>query len=295
MIKKIVYSLVSKLLVFDYTYVGLTKSLFHQCSKIHTGKKVKWASLGVWFDKYVFPQLPISSRIDYQSQAMGGEEAVDWAIYYEKEIENYPPKEGSLKIGGLDYYQALPYLEVVKSKLNSGSFRKCMQIGCSSGREINYFASLFPCIQFIGAEIDSQIVEYLNNSYKNQENLSFVVSWAGETAKEQALDDTLVFSNGSLQYVYPEHLDMFFKAVAGISNVCLVFSEPTNFKKICPTKVSGSLPRGKLSYTHNYEFYAGKAEMRVEKVKITKPYDLASQSHGYTANYLGIFLSEKSS
>jgi tRNA G46 methylase TrmB len=106
---------------------------------------------------------------------------------------------------------------------NAHSNYLVIQIGSSSGKEIAHFAKIFPQHEFIGTDIYDEVIEYASD-YHNYSNLSFVKCSAKEIANifninvkiqpiKITLSPILVFASGSLNYVQPEHLTIFFNSL----------------------------------------------------------------------------------
>ena len=67
----------------------------------------------------------------------------------------------------------------------------------------------------------------------------------------------LILSSGSLQYVQPEHIEIFFQQLSTHS-VTLIFCEPYQKEKMSALENRKSCWRGNFSYNHNYKAYGEK-------------------------------------
>ena len=202
----------------------------------------------------------------------------DWAKLYDTKREGYPPIEGEEKIGNLEYHQACPEVKRVKELISTDPKSFCfIQLGASSGKEISYFAKTFPEADFIYTDIYESVTSYASKKL-SLPNLDYVTCPAeslpalAETSKKQKI---LIFSSGSSQYVYPEHLDSLFRLLSNIKNktIDFILNEPGNNLLTNPTTFKGSIPRGNFSYTHNYQFYAEKNKFKTNQWDLIKPFE----------------------
>ena len=204
--------------------------------------------------------------------AMGANSGREWAKTYDSRPLDL---ELSSQIGEMTFRDAVPIfnemeniLETIKTKLI------VIQVGSSSGREIAYFANKYPTHRYIGTDIYQEVVDYSSHSHKGR-NLSFRKLSAkniSQLLSELRNENMLIFSEGSLQYVQPEHLQLFFNSVAGYPSAMVLLNEPGNDRRVKPDELEGSMWRGNFSYTHNYKFYAEKAGIKTVKSRIIRPY-----------------------
>ena len=119
------------------------------------------------------------------------------------------------------------------------------------------------------------MIEFARQTH-SQPNLNFFVVSAKEFhACFQLLQNKniMVFSSGSLQYVQPEHLDMFFRMCNSPENeIEIHLSEPGNETELPPDQIRGSRVRGNFSYTHDYGYYAKKNGYNILFSKIIRPF-----------------------
>ena len=206
-----------------------------------------------------------------KSLAMGGNSGEKWAQEY-----NSRPLNFKSRIGNMGFLEALPAFDELEGLCLDSLDDKAavIQIGSSSGREIAYFADRFPKCRFIGTDIYEGVVSYSARSY-NLPNLRFELCSAAEI--ESLLDKNrcsriFIFSSGSLQYVQPEHLKLFFGACARYSKLRVVLSEPANELQGNPRELKTSIWRGNFSYTHDYAYYAESVGIETVNCRIVRPY-----------------------
>ncbi|MBI1870448.1 MAG: hypothetical protein HYS07_04560 [Chlamydiae bacterium] len=193
-----------------------------------------------------------------------------WAEYYDNQ-----PLDFKAKVGHLTYNEACPLLSKLDKILSSTTEPLLVvQVGSSSGREIAWLAGRNRIHTYIGTDIYPEVLAY-SSKHHHLSNLSFERYSAKEISnllnryKGQRI---IVFSSGSLQYVQPEHVEIFFDSISCIPKLQIILLEPANESEGNPEKVKGSLWRGDFSYTHNYRFYAEKGGLITQTCEILRPY-----------------------
>jgi trans-aconitate methyltransferase len=199
---------------------------------------------------------------------MGSESGRRWAQYYDSS-----PLDMNTTIGELPFNEAIPLFSETEKVLLKKTDAVVIQIGSSSGREIAYLASRFPNLQFIGTDIYPEVVTYSSEHHKER-NLKFQILSAkdiGTLLQKFQGKDLVLISSGSLKYVQPEHLEMFFQAVKQYHAEILLI-EPGRFDKRSPDELQGSQYRDNFSFTHDYRYYASKAALKTCSSKIIRVY-----------------------
>lgn len=228
----------------------------------------------IWIRYEYLKESNPDKRESLKSLAMGGESGKKWADIYLSS-----PIDINQEYGNMTLKEANLVYEEVKTILSNMN-QKCIviQIGSSSGRETIYFAKMFPQHEFIGTDIYDTVVNYANSN-NNLKNVSYVKLAAKDIEKlldklfnRSANQNFLIFSSGSLQYVQPEHLPIFFKSLNKFPNVSVLLSEAGNQSKGMPDKLKTSIYRGNLSYTHDYKWYAEESGIETVKSKMIIPH-----------------------
>jgi len=213
---------------------------------------------------------------------MGGNSGREWARIYDSR-----PLDFNSRIGHLNFREAYPIFDELEGICRNSKDLFIVQIGSSSGREIAYFVNRYPEHKYIGTDIYQEVVDYSSHSHK-LENLSFKKLSAKDISRLLPKDKNIViFSSGSLQYVQPEHIEIFFNSISDYPAKILLL-EPGNDSQDNPEKIEGSLWRTNFSYTHNYRYYGEKAKIKTIKCKIIKPYspgDKGFSIHKNTIHY----------
>ena len=135
---------------------------------------------------------------------------------------------------------------------------------------------------------------YASNVHKHP-NLKFFPASAEYLYLIASLTNTrsvLLFSLGSAQYVYPEHLELMFERLSLLKEKEIVFTmlEPGDNLEIDPLTFEGSKPRRNFSYTHNYRHYALKYGFEELEWRMISPYPLEKYpDRPGTVHLFGIF------
>jgi hypothetical protein len=223
-----------------------------------------------WVENEYLKELNPDKREELKSIAMGGVNSANWAAIYDSRALNL-----SAKAFDPNTQEALPILAYVEAACEKDKPDRVIQIGCSSGREIAYFAKLYPDIGCIGTDIYTEVIEYCKTNHVS-ENLSFESCSAHrihELINCFQNQKTLIVSSGSLQYVQPEHMSEFFSQLTNLYNqsVTVFVGEPASELTGDPDGLCGSVWRGNFSYTHDYRYYSEKAGLRTLKSEMIRP------------------------
>ena len=225
-----------------------------------------------WIHSEYLSEKNPDTRESLKALAMGGTSGRNWAA-------DYDSREFDLsgRIGNLSFNEADPLFGAIDEILIKNHGRRvCIcQVGSSSGREIAYFAKKYPGYRFLGSDIYQDVVEY-SSSHHKYPNLAFELFSATNICEKLLsivnLDAVIVYASGSLQYVQPEHLALFFRQLAGVSGVEILLTEPGSESAGSPDKLGGSVWRGNFGYTHDYKYYAEQAGFLTAASKIIRPY-----------------------
>ena len=188
------------------------------------------------FWKYIYYQLETSRRAQVQQDLMGGDESSKWANHHAdlKEVglpatDNFPPKRGTCVHGEIDFRDAYPIFSYLPKILRVQKSGMCIQLGSSSGKEIAHFSAYFNNIRFVGIDAYSGATEVASKRYRYP-NLEFRTGdfMSAFSMPCNANHGPLVmFSNGSLLYMFPEAIINFFAKLASSDRpISLVLSEP---------------------------------------------------------------------
>jgi len=261
---------------------------------VNSDRNGPFAMLMRWSFDHQFYKSNVAQRAALQDQFMGGDTGVTWADHYSS--EPFPPDQNA-RYGDLKWSDVYRFVEILKDFLSRENYL-FLQIGSSSGREIGYFAGLFPGSTFLGTDLYEDVCEFAASRYQ-LDNLDFVPCQAvdiAELIRNSAHRNVIVFSSGSLSYVFPEHVDEMFRQLSTLENIdrlILCFHEMGLTRNRPPDQVAGSLNVGNFTYSHNYRHYAGMNHIGVdERTSLIYPFitEENKRRHKDTCHYF--FLSE---
>lgn len=223
-----------------------------------------------WIRRRYLPETDPDAREKLKMICMAGESGRSWAEDYNR--SDYLDRE---KMGTLPLSEADPSFDALDAACAAApDDAVAVQIGCSSGRQIAWFAARHPRLHFAGFDIDRSIIDYISKVHQLP-NLEFFVGFAQETPNALARyagRPLILFSHGTLQLVQPEHIDIFFRDVGARPQTKIILLEPASDGLGPPEELEGSHWRWNFSYTHNYRYYAERYGLITERMEITAPY-----------------------
>ena len=229
--------------------------------------------LDAWITYEYLRESNPDHREEMKSLVMGGTSGVGWAIHY----DNEPFDDGSV-VGNFTSQETIPVLSHVDNMCKSEVLDLLIQIGSCSGRKIAYFARKYPELNCIGTDVFPEVVEFSKNRH-TLPNLSFELCAAhklSEVLQSFPQRNILVFSSGSLQYVQPEHMEVFFKAMANSSSRSLkiLIGEPADDVEGNPDGLGTSRYHNNMKYTHDYRYYSENAGLKTIKSEVIPSQEL---------------------
>ena len=265
-----------KVLFIKLVAAILKRILFRHCRWIDPNRRSRINELlyhilvEYWAKFEYLREKDPDKREDLKALAMGGNSGKEWARQYDA-----APIDFNIKIGDLSFNEALPIFGEMDNILKSAqSDIIVIQIGSSSGREVAYFAGKYLHHTFIGTDIYQEVLDYSAQSHQLK-NLSFRKVSAkdiGRLLTGLRDKEILVFSDGSLQYVQPEHLPLFFATTRRHGSAKILLCEPIDAHRCQVNDLAGSKWRGNFSYTHNYRYYAEKEGIKTIKSQVIQHY-----------------------
>ena len=134
-----------------------------------------------------------------------------------------------------------------------------IQLGSSSGRDLEFFYNYFPKLNYISTDVSDKILDFQKEKYKFK-NFNYFKCFAEDIEKcinhfQIESKNIIIFSNGSLQYVLPFFLKDFFQKIGKIKNVNIFINEPFD-QNLYPLKNILSKYSGSLKFSHDYDKYA---------------------------------------
>ena len=196
-------------------------------------------------------------RFNYQKICLGG---FSDGLYWAKQEDT-----------GFDFFKAEKFSKIynIIKQINDNTKQKILviQVGSSTGREIAYFAKKFSNIQCLGIDIYKSIIKWSSEKY-SYNNLKYIHLEGHQLDKifiENKNKKIIIFSEGSIEFMQPEHLEILFKKIQYYRNIRIILSEGYYKKKNnkLPAIYEKSFYNGGLHFTHDYEYYAKKIGLRV--------------------------------
>jgi hypothetical protein len=207
----------------------------------------------IFFKEHILKTKDQNELRSLLSQIPSSEEGRKWAeIYYKRKMGAESEGETLLLFKNL-----IKFIEANKFENNSDVY--IIQVGSSSGRELEYVRNYFPKLNYISTDINDEILNFQKEKYTSK-NFNFFKCFAEDI--EKCIDyfqieskKIIIFSSGSLQYVTPFFLKKFFLKISEINNINVFINEPFDLR-LLDNKDSLSIDRGPLKFSHNYESYA---------------------------------------
>lgn len=240
-----------------------------------------------WINNVYIKETDPDVRERLKDVCMGGENGAAWAASYDdREVID------DSHYGDIGFYEANPQLDATEDTLRRAPEDTVfVQIGCSSGRETDYFAKKFPALTFIGTDIDETIVGRAAANHVG-DNLSYRVARAHTVFDVvDGSGPVVLFSSGSLQYAQPEHLKEMFGKIKQRGKTTLILLEP--WSKLGESMATGhSRWRGNFSFSHDYESYANELDLRVAECKTIQTHKDPSSQHFHNHHYFMVCVAD---
>ena len=163
-----------------------------------------------------------------------------------------------------------------------------IQLGSSSGRDLEFFFKIFPKLNYISTDVNNEILDFQKEKY-NYSNLKYFKCYAediNECVNHFNISDKniILFSIGSLQYVNPFFLEEFFSKIKNYKNLNLFILDPVSLLFIDNFSLISD-NRDHISFSHRYDEYAKKLFFNIIENKVIRPYSIDDKSHGHTGHF----------
>ena len=163
-----------------------------------------------------------------------------------------------------------------------------IQLGLSSGRDLEFFLRIFPKLNYISADVNDEILNFQKEKY-SYPNLKYFKCFAEDIDKcinhfKISDKNIILFSSGSLQYVNPFFLREFFSKIKNYKNLNLFISEPVSLLFIENSSLA-SFHRYNISFSHRYDEYAKKSGFNIIESKVIRPYSKDDKQHRHTGHF----------
>ena len=167
-----------------------------------------------------------------------------------------------------------------------------IQLGSCSGADLKIFHDVFPNLNFISTDISDEILEFQKEKY-SFDNYYFHTTHAEDIDScfetfNLYSKKVILFSRGSLQYVNPFYLEMFFSKLKAVQQLDLFICDTTDLDFQEDDASPNSSQRFDIVFNHKYERYAT-PKTKVVKKEIIKPFDQKDVQNGNVAHTYVVF------
>jgi len=295
-IKRFIYNIIKFPLVIIFIKTPLI-NILKKRFKFHRVLKTRnffWFILDTLFEKEYFNKIKNKNKIrELTDSTLNNDEGRKWAErYYNGHFETLEGLKRE-KVGNISSYEALPvFSKIIEhirvNKIDENKNTYIIQLGSSSGRDLEFFYKLFPKLNYISTDINDEILDFQKEKY-SYSNFSYYKCYAEDIdecinsfqIKEKNI---IVFASGSLQYVNPSFLNDFFLKIKVYKNFNLFLNEPVNLQFI-DNKNLISDNRANISFSHMYDKYAEKTGNKIIEKKVIRPFSKDDPNHKFTGHF----------
>lgn len=296
--KKIIYSLIKYplILIFIKTpFINILKKRFKHHLSLKN-RSIIWFTLDTLFQREYFNKLKNKLEIrELTSSTLTDGEGRKWAQHYYDNHFKTLSKLRKNRIGTMSASEAQPTFEnminfIKLNNLTDDENTYIIQLGSSSGRDLEFFLRIFPKLNYISTDINDEILNFQKEKY-NYSNLKYFKCYAEDIDEcinyfDISNKNIILFSIGSLQYVNPFFLEEFFLKIKKYQKFSLFVGEPVNLLFIDSEKKTISKHRGKNSFSHRYDEYAKEAGFNIIENKVIRAY---SKDDKHQSSHTGHF------
>jgi len=273
--KKFIYNIIKYPLILIFIKTPLINILrkrfkFHRFLK---SKNIFWFTLDVIFQKEYFNKLKDKKEIRKLTDLTysDGEGRKSAEYYFNKHLKTLV--NSKKKVGTMSASEASPIFdEMIKfieiNILNNKQDTYIVQLGSSSGRDLEFFLKKYPKLNYISTDINDEILNFQRENY-NYHNLKFFKCYAEDI--DLCMENfnlynknIILFSFGSLQYVNPFFLKEFFLKLNKIKKLNLFIEEPVSLNFIDHDKLISD-NRANISFSHRYNEYLKNTKINIKK------------------------------
>lgn len=294
--KKIIYEIFKYPLILVFLKTPLFKILKKRFKNYRFAKKknIILYILDLLFEKEYFNKLKNKEKIrELTNSTLADGEGRKWAQSYYNSHFKTIKELNTRKLGNMTLNDAQPiFSEIINfiknSNLSNSKDTFIIQLGSSSGRDLEFFLKIFPKLNYISTDINDEILDFQKQKY-SYSNLKFFKCYAEDINKclsyfNISNKNIVLFSVGSLQYVNPFFLEDFFLKIKNYSRINLFLLEPVSLKFIDNSKLLSD-NRTNISFSHRYDEYVKNLAFNILNNKIIRPYSLEDKKNGNTGHF----------
>ena len=296
--KKIIYNIIKYplILIFIKTpLINILKKRFKYHRLLIKNRNIIYLVLDTLFEREYFSKLKNKEEIrELTSSTLIDGEGRKWAQqYYDKHFQTLDELK-KRRTGTMSASDAQSNFEkminfIKSNNLSDDENTYIIQLGSSSGRDLEFLKKIFPKLNYISTDVNDEILDFQKEKY-NQSNLKYFKCYAEDIDEcinyfNISNKNIILFSSGSLQYVNPFFLEEFFLKIRKYQMLNLFVDEPVNLLFIDNKKKIISKHRSNISFSHRYDEYARKSGFNIIENKVTRPYSKDDKQHGHTGHF----------
>jgi len=293
--KKIIYDVIKyplTLIFIKTPFINILKRRFkyHRFRK----KSIIWFVLDTLFQREYFNKLKNKKEIrELTNSTLIDGEGKKWAEdYYNRHFQTLDELK-KRRIGIMSLNDASPMFEGMINHIKSNNLSDdkntyIIQLGSSSGRDLEFFLKIFPKLNYISTDVNDEILNFQKEKY-SYPNLKYFKCYAEDIDKcinhfKISDKNIILFSNNSLQYVNPFFLKEFFSKIKNFKNLNLFISEPVSLLFIDNLNLISD-NRVTISFSHRYDKYAKNSNLTIIENQVIRPYSMDDKKHSGTGHF----------
>jgi hypothetical protein len=295
-VRKIIYNIIKYPLILIFIKTPFINILKRRFKLINFPKKknIIWFVLDILFQREYFSKLKNKEEIrELTNSTLIDGEGKKWAQhYYDGHFQTLDElKKG--RTGTMSQNDANPIFErminyIKSNNLSDDKNTYIIQLGSSSGRDLEFFLRIFPKLNYISTDVNNEILDFQKDKY-SYPNFKYFKCYAediDECINHFKISDKniILFSSGSLQYVNQFFLEEFFSKIKNYKNLNLFISEPVSLLFIDNNKLISDY-RGSTSFSHRYDEYAKNSNLSIIENQVIRPYSADDKQHGQTGHF----------
>jgi hypothetical protein len=295
-VKKIIYNIIKYPLIVIFIktpFINILKRRFKNHMSLKK-RNIIWFVLDTLFQREYFNKLKNKEEMrELTNSTLIDGKGKKWAEYYYNTHFQTLDELKKRRIGIMSLNDASPIFErminYIKSiNLSDDKNTYIIQLGSSSGRDLEFFLKIFPKLNYISTDINDEILDFQKekSSYPNLKYFKCFAEDIDECINHFKISDKniILFSNDSLQCVNPFFLEEFFSKIKNYKILNLFISEPVNLLFLDNSGLISEY-RGNISFSHRYDEYAKKSGFNIIENKIIRPYSTDDKQHRHTGHF----------
>ena len=294
--RKIIYNIIKYPLILIFIKTPFINILKRRFKLINFSKKknIIWFVLDILFQREYFSKLKNKEEIrELTNSTLIDGEGKKWAQhYYDGHFQTLDELKKE-RTGTISRNDATLIFErminfIKSNNLSDDKNTYIIQLGSSSGRDLEFFLKIFPKLNYISTDVNNEILDFQKDKY-SYPNFKYFKCYAediDECINHFKISDKniILFSSGSLQYVNQFFLEEFFSKIKNYKNLNLFISEPVSLLFIDNNKLISDY-RGNTSFSHRYDEYAKNSNLSIIENQVIRPYSADDKQHGQTGHF----------